>query len=108
MIIFYFDNKKRTSLFFFFWGYLTIPFIEFIYIAAATGTISKANSTDKCFLASKIWLMIDCIIFVLTIPGLLIIMRKLYLSKLEDKVLNQVRNGIVDTKNAVNNQKLQN
>ena len=100
MVIFYFDHtRKRTSFLVLCFGVFILPFLVFIYIAIATGVISYANSSEECFLASKIWLMTDCIVFAFLVPDFLFNMYTLHSKNLKDHV-NAVANEIIK-KNAI-------
>jgi len=99
-VIFYFDRKRiRTSFLALCWGYYIIPFLVFIYIAISTGIISEANSGEPCYLASKIWLLADCLVFAFLIPEFFYLYWTMNVKNLKDYVMNKVADGIASRQN---------
>jgi len=77
-------------------GFFIIPLLVFIYIAISTGIISNANSSEPCYLASKIWLMADCLVFVFLVPDFFYLAYTQKAKNLKDQVMNKVKNEIAN------------
>jgi hypothetical protein len=94
-VIFYFDKKKQaTSYNFLYGGFYIIPFLLFIYIAIATAIISVANPDEPCYLASKIWLMADCLVFAFLIPDFFHFRLIMNEKNLKDEVMVEFANNL--------------